>query len=139
MIGSRRSAIALPIDTPSRTFGCSRASRTMPPGSPDVHTVIARASMPKAHGSVSTAIASSTASRFAIGSPIPWNTTPCTRPVWSRARTTRTCSTISHAARLRVSPSRPVAQNAQASAQPTCELTHTVKRPSRSSGIRTVS
>ena len=34
---------------------------------------------------------------------------------------------------------RPVAQNAHASAQPTCELTHTEKRPVRSSGMRTVS
>ena len=47
----------------------------------------------------------------------------------SRARTTRTCSTISHVSRLRAGPCRPVAQNAHASAQPTCELTHTEKRP----------
>ena len=36
-------------------------------------------------------------------------------------------------------PSRPVAQKAQASAQPTWELTHTLKRPGRSSGMRTLS
>ena len=59
----------------------------MPCGRPAVHTVIARASMPSAHGSVSTAIAASTASRFASGSPMPWNTTPWTRaPRGSRAR-----------------------------------------------------
>ena len=34
---------------------------------------------------------------------------------------------------------RPVAQKAHASAQPTCELTQTVKRPGCSSGIRTLS
>jgi hypothetical protein len=70
---------------------------------------------------------------------MPWNTTPWIRPLVRWPRTTRTCSTISHAARLRARPSRPVAQNAQASAQPTCELTHTVTRPGCSSGIRTAS
>ena len=34
---------------------------------------------------------------------------------------------------------RPVAQNVQPSAHPTCELTQTEKRPGVSSGIRTVS
>ena len=72
--------------------------------------------------------------------PMPWNTTPWTRcPGASSRRTSRTCSTISHASRLRTRPSRPVAQNAQPSAQPTCELTHTEKRPARSSGMRTAS
>ena len=48
---------------------------------------------------------------------MPRKTTPRTgrRP---RRRTMRTCSTISQAARLRVRPSRPVAQKTQASAQP---------------------
>ena len=85
----------------------------------------ARVDAERARLGAARAIAASTASRFASGSPMPWNTTPWTRPRGRRARTTRTCSTISHAARLRARPSRPVAQNAQASAQPTCELTHT--------------
>ena len=59
--------------------GASRASRRMPAGSPDVHTVMARASMASAHGSHITRMASRTRSRFASGSPIPWKTTPCTR------------------------------------------------------------
>src|SRR5664279_2328275 len=139
MIDRRRSGSAEWIDRPSRTRGARSASLRMPAGSPAVHTVIARPSIPSALGSENTAIASSTASRFASGSPIPWNTTPCTRPCGKRARTTRTCSTISHAARLRCSPSLPVAQNAQPSAQPTCELTHTVNRCGFSSGIRTAS
>ena len=74
MIGSTRlrcDAIADDIDRPSRTFGCSFARRRIPPGSPTVLTVIARASIPSAHGSVITAIASRTLSRFAIGSPMP--------------------------------------------------------------------
>ena len=86
-------------------------------------------------------MASITRSTFASGSPIPWKTTPCTRSPAARAwpRTRRTCSTISHASRLRASPSRPVAQNAHASAHPACELTHALKRPARSSGMRTAS
>ena len=41
--------------------------------------MIARASIASALGSHMTSIAASTRSRFAIGSPIPWNTTPWTR------------------------------------------------------------
>ena len=57
---------------------------------------------------------------------MPWKTTPWTRAPGTLivARTRRTCSTISQASRLRASPRRPVAQKAQARAQPACELTH---------------
>ena len=138
----RRPGRALPIDHPSRTLGASTARRRMPDGSPAVQTVTLRASIASALGSVSTRMAAMTRSALASGSPMPWNTTPCTRPIpraRSPRRTTRTCSTISQTSRLRDSPSRPVAQNAHASAHPTCELTHTEKRPARSSGIRTAS
>ena len=54
-------------------------------------------------------------------------------------RTTRTCSTISQTSRLRERPRRPVAQKTQPSAQPTCDDTHALNRPARSSGMRTVS
>ncbi len=75
-----------------------------------------------------------------MGSPMPWNTTPCTlAPGGKVRRTTRTCSTISQASRLRTRPIRPVAQKRQPRAQPTCELTQTEKRPARSRGMRTVS
>ena len=48
-------------------------------------------------------------------------------------------ATISHASRLRFSPSRPVAQKSHCMAQPTCELRQTVKQPSFFRGIRTAS
>ena len=133
---------ALPIEIARRTRGASFASRRIPLGSPEVQTVTARASIASALGSDMTAIASSTRSRFAIGSPIPWKTTPCTRlrPAAVSARlTTRTCSTISHVSMFRCSPRRPVAQKAHASAHPACELTQTENRPAFSSGMRTVS
>jgi hypothetical protein len=134
------SARALEIDSASRTLGRSRASLRMPEGTPAVHTVIALASMAIALGSHSTPIASSTRSTFESGSPIPWNTTPCTRCPMEASRlrrTIRTCSMISQVSRLRRSPSLPVAQNAHARAHPTCELTHAENRPARSSGMRT--
>jgi len=52
-------------------LGASRASCRIPLGKPEVHTVMARASMASAHGSLSTRIASMTRSTFASGSPIP--------------------------------------------------------------------
>jgi hypothetical protein len=71
-ISSRRfSWRTLPIESPSRTFGASRASRRMPGGKPDVQTVMLRASIASPHGSFSTSSASSTRSRLASGSPIP--------------------------------------------------------------------
>ena len=76
----RTSLRALPIEIPRRTFGTSRARRRMPLGSPEVQTVIARASIARAQGSHITAIASMTRSTLASGSPIPWKTTPWTRP-----------------------------------------------------------
>ena len=59
-------------------------------------------------------------------------------PLRASRRTVSTCSTISQASRLRVKPRRPVSQNAQPSAQPTCDETHTLQR-GRSSGMRTAS
>ncbi|AUX32786.1 uncharacterized protein SOCE836_049330 [Sorangium cellulosum] len=131
-----------PSERPSRTPGTSAASRRIPDGSPAVHTVMLRMSIACALGSESTRIAWMTRSALASGSPMPWNSTPCTRAppptVAPRSRRmSRTCSTISQASRLRARPMRPVAQKAQASAQPTCELTHAEYRPGRSSGMRT--
>ena len=68
---SRRSRRALAIERPRRTIGDSRARRRMPAGRPEVHTVIARASIASAEGSESTEIAASTRSRLASGSPMP--------------------------------------------------------------------
>lgn len=53
------------------------------------------------------------------------NTAPLTRPGAS-SRTVRNAEIISQGARLRVSPRRPVAQNAHCIAQPTWEERHTV-------------
>ena len=64
-----------------------------------------------------------------------------TTPVMGRvlsARTSRNWETISHAARLRVRPSRPVAQKEQPSAHPTCEERQRVWCVSKS-GMRTAS
>src|SRR5688572_2607995 len=49
------------------------------------------------------------------------------------------CATISHGSRLRVRPSRPVAQKSHAIAQPAWLDRQTVNRPAASSGMRTAS
>ena len=81
---------------------------------PTVLTVTFKALIWHAAGSDNTPMASSTASKLAIGSPMPWKTTPWMRPGVAVAaksrRTVRTCSTISQAAKLRSKPSLPVAQ-----------------------------
>ena len=53
------------------------------------------------------------------------------------SRTATNWATISHANKWRLSPIRPVAQNTQPMAQPTCEDRHTVKQPGLSRGIFT--
>jgi hypothetical protein len=60
-------------------------------------------------------------------------------PCGSSDRTAMNARTISQASRLRVKPSRPVAQNAHCIAQPTCDDKQMVNRPSLCSGIRTAS
>ena len=56
---------------------------------------------------------------------MPMKTTP--RTGWSASRAMmRSCARISQVFRLRMPPSRPVAQKSHASAQPTCELRQTV-------------
>ena len=72
--------------------------------------------------------ASSTASTFISGSPMPMNTR------WSTGSMRRKCSTwsrISEAVRLRPNRIVPVAQNVQVSGQPDCDETQTERRPSR--------
>ena len=72
--------------------------------------------------------ASSTASTFMNGSPIPMKTrwfTVSVRRKWS------TWSRISEAVRLRPNVICPVAQNVHVSGQPDCDETHTERRPSR--------
>ena len=77
----------------------------------------------------SRAHASSTLSRFIIGSPMPmntaWSTGPALRRKWSA------WSRISQAVRLRPKRICPVAQNVQVSGQPDCEDRHSERRPSR--------
>eukprot|EP00959_Pyramimonas_sp_CCMP1952_P046527 971719-Pyramimonas_sp.AAC.1 len=69
------------MESASRTFGASRPSLRMPSGElPTVDRVMLSMEMQPALGSLSTNMDSRTASRLAIGSPIPWYTTPCTRP-----------------------------------------------------------
>ena len=73
--------------------------------------------------------------QLASGSPMPMNTTLVTRagppraPDSAAAIAVRTCSTISAAERLRVSPDCPVAQKGQAMPQPAWEETHRVVLP----------
>ena len=67
-------------------------------------------------------MASSTLSRLCAGSPMPMNTTRRTR---CRVRARATCATISPLVRWRARPSRPVMQNTQPTAQPTCVETQT--------------
>jgi hypothetical protein len=75
-------------------------------------------------------VAAQTASRFAIGSPMPMNTMLLTRRPTARARCAArtTCSTISPTVRCRVKPACPVAQNPHPIAHPAWLLTHTVAR-----------
>ncbi len=67
-------------------------------------------------------MASITLSRLCAGSPMPMNTTLRTGCASDGASTT--CATISALPRWRCRPSRPVMQNTQPTAQPTCVETH---------------
>ena len=72
--------------------------------------------------------ASSTLSRFIIGSPMPMKTT------WSTSSMRRKCSAwsrISLTVRLRPNFIVPVAQKVHVSGQPDCEDKHNERRPSR--------
>ncbi len=112
----------------------------MPGTQPTVEMAMRRAEMPMPSGWLIVPQASSTASRFCIGSPMPMKTTLVSRaPCDSDSRPARTTwSTISDAVRLRPGPIAPVAQNLHPSAQPTWLDTHTVRRPS-ACAIRTAS
>ena len=97
----------------------------MPGTQPTVEMPVRRWVMPT---SGSLRAASSTLSRFIIGSPMPMNTR------WSTGSMRRKCSTwsrISEAVRLRPNFIVPVAQNVQVSGQPDCEETQIERRPSR--------
>ena len=77
------------------------------------------------------------AASSSCGSPIPMKTTFVTAIGGSSSAISRTCAAISHAARLRWKPMRPVAQKAHWSAQPACDEMQSVSRPP--SGMATVS
>ena len=112
---------------------CS-ASFSMSGTIPTVETVTLRADRPKpaGEGSMIRRRALSTCFQFARGSPMPMNTTLVRRhgsPRSPRAAASipqRTCSTISPADRLRVSPPWPVAQNGHAIPHPAWEEMHKV-------------
>ena len=107
----------------------------MASGSPTVETVILRCEMPKPSGSCAVASAGRSRSRLASGSPMPITTMWLSRSSAGRSNwSLSSCSRISPVVRLRITPSRPLAQNTQPIAQPTCELMQTVRRsPSRRS------
>src|SRR5688572_7096969 len=116
----------------------SAASRSIRCGYPTVEIVIRRAPIPSPRGSFQVESACASALRFMVGSPIPMTTMFVTAsPSGSASCTCSTCSTISPGVRLRMSPSSPDAQKTQATGQPTCVETQTVRRSS--SGISTVS
>ena len=97
----------------------------MPGIQPTVEIAVRRLVMPSSGSSVQ---ASSTASRFIIGSPMPMKT------AWSSSPRRRKCSawsTISSALRLPAKRIRPVAQKLQVSGQPDCDERQSERRPSR--------
>ena len=104
---------------------------------PTVEIVMCRADSPRSPWNRSVAV--HTASRLAIGSPMPMNTMLLTRrsSCLARCDARTTCSTISPTVRCRVKPACPVAQKPQAIAQPAWLLTQTVARSEYS--ISTVS
>ena len=109
----------------------------MPGSTPTVDTVMCRAPIPIPVGELRMVRTGSTAFQFIMGSPIPMNTMLVMPMGGSSRRISRTCAAISHVARLRENPMRPVAQNAHLSAQPACEEMHSVTR--LPSGMATLS
>ena len=100
------------------------ASRSIPGTQPTVEIAVRRFVMPR---SGSRSQASSTWSRFIIGSPMPMNT------AWSTGSMRRKCSAwsrISLAVRLRPNFIGPVAQKVHVSGQPDCEERQSERRPS---------
>ena len=85
---------------------------------PTVLIVKLRAEIPNPSVFVSSSTASKTLG-FCSGSPMPMKDTD---PTFCRCAKYKTWSTISSAVNQRLSPIRPVAQKAHASAQPACEL-----------------
>ena len=112
-------------DKASAGFTTPSGRRSNTRGSPTVENTRFLWPMPPAVPSSS--IASSTFSRLWAGSPMPMNTTFFTT---RRVRASATCATISALPTWRSKPSRPVMQNTQPTAQPTCVDTH---KPSRGS------
>ena len=111
----------------ARRIGCSTSetNRVRPGSQPTVEIVVRRCVIPT---SGSRRAASSTASRFIIGSPIPMNTQ------WVSGPERRKCSAwsrISDAVRFRRKRIWPVAQNVQVSGQPDCDEMQSERRPSR--------
>ena len=113
-------------ESASRIGSSTSSTKRVSPGSqPTVEIVVRRCVIPR---SGSRRAASSTLSRFSIGSPMPmktqWSTASIRRKwsAWSR---------ISEAVRLRPKRIAPVAQNVHVSGQPDCDETQIERRPSR--------
>ncbi len=125
-MSSERSASFGAWSESARRIGISDSVRRSIPGiQPTVEMAVRRWVMPT---SGSAAQASSTLSRFIIGSPIPMKTQ------WSMASIRRkwsAWSTISAAVRLRPNFIVPVAQKVQVSGQPDWDETQIERRPSR--------
>src|SRR6185312_10616076 len=146
----------------ARATGNACASLRMLGTTPEVESVTRRRERPYARSSSMIDIASTTGWKLLSGSPIPIITTLLTGlgervsrasgPAPSASRregipslsissrrlfATHSCPMISPADRSRLKPWRPVEQNLQSRAQPTCEDTQSV--PRSSSGMKTVS
>ena len=127
-ITCERTSSLAPCRETARRSGLPNSARRRSPGTlPDVEMVMWRAPMLRLCWSMMMVSAGSRLSILARGSPMPMNTRLSTRSpaICSAARI---CPRISEAVRLRVKPSRPLAQKRQPKAQPTCEETQSVSR-----------
>jgi len=121
----RSSSSAACTESASRSGISDSASRSIPGIHPTVDTAVRRCDTPT---SGRRAHASSTASTFISGSPMPMK---ITFEISSERRKCSAWSRISDAVRLRPKRIWPVAQKVHVSGQPDCEETQTELRPSR--------
>ncbi len=111
----------------------------MPGTMPTVDTVTWRHPSPPSSFPAILRMASRTASRFSIGSPMPMKTRVCSlrAELFASRRSARNWRTISPAVRFRSNPSFVDAQKSHPIAQPTWEEMHPAARSSRKSGMST--
>ena len=122
---SRSTASVVCSDSASAGLMRWRGKASNTRGSPTVENT--RFLCPMAPSEPSRSMASSTFSRLCAGSPMPMNTTFFTARM---RRASTTCATISALPSWRIKPSRPVMQNTQPTAQPSCVDTHSPPRGS---------